>query len=254
VHAVGGWAAFIGTVLLGPRIGKYKEDGSPNMIPGHSVPLACLGVFLLWFGWFGFNAGSALAVGNGELISRVAINTNLAACAGAISAMFTIWAKFGKPDLTMTMNGALAGLVAITAPCAYVSPQAAIIIGFVAGIIVVFGVLMFDRLKVDDPVGAIAVHGLNGNWGTLAVGIFGRKAFGLARDGLLHGGGFLQLGVQALGTFTVSLFVITAMFIVFKFIDIFIGLRVPRDEELKGLDIVEHGMESYAGFQIFTTQ
>jgi Amt family ammonium transporter len=254
VHAVGGWAAFIGTILLKPRIGKYNQDGSPNMIRGHSIPLASLGVFLLWFGWFGFNPGSTLGIGNGDLIARVAINTNLAAAVGAISSMFCIWSKLGKPDLTMTMNGALAGLVAITAPCAYVSPQAAVAIGAIAGVIVVFGVLYLDKVGVDDPVGAVAVHGINGIWGTLAVGIFGQKVLGLARDGLLHGGGFTQLGIQALGTFAVSTFIITVMFCVFKFIDAFIGLRVTRDEELKGLDIDEHGMESYAGFQIFTTQ
>jgi Amt family ammonium transporter len=182
------------------------------------------------------------------------MNTNLAAAAAAIAAMITVWVKFGKPDLSMTMNGALAGLVAITAPCAFVSPVAAIAIGAVAGVVVVFGVLLLDRIHVDDPAGAVAVHGMNGVWGTLAVGIFGRKALGLARDGLLYGGGVTQLGIQALGVATVSLFVMITMGIIFKLIGAAVGLRVSAREELKGLDIGEHGMESYAGFQVFITQ
>jgi len=254
VHVTGGWAAFIGAAMLGPRIGKYNSDGSPKVIAGHSIPLAALGVFLLWFGWFGFNPGSTLGVGNGDAIALVALNTNLAAATAAITAMVVVWIKFGKPDLSMTMNGALAGLVAITAPCAFVSPAAAIAIGFVGGIVVVFGVLFLDKIKVDDPVGAVAVHGMNGIWGTLAVGLFGQKALGLARDGLFHGGGFAQLGVQALGTFTVMLFVIAAMALIFKLIDMTVGLRVSATEEYKGLDIGEHGMESYSGFQIFTNE
>ena len=253
VHATGGWAAFIGALMLGPRNGKYKEDGSANAIAGHSIPLASLGVFLLWFGWFGFNPGSTLAVGDGSAIARVAINTNLAAASGAIVAMFVVWGKYGKPDLSMTMNGALAGLVAVTAPCRYVSPSAAIVIGAFAGVIVVCGVAWLDKLHIDDPVGAVPVHGMNGIWGTLAVGIFGRQAEGLAHNGLLHGGGLTQLGIQALGALSVTLFVIAAMALVFKLIDVLVGLRVSLDEELKGLDICEHGMESYAGFQVFVT-
>ena len=254
VHATGGWAALAGTLILGPRIGKYNEDGSRNVIAGHSIPLASLGVFLLWFGWFGFNPGSTLGVGDGSLIARVAINTNLAAAAGAVMAMFVVWGRFGKPDLSMTMNGALAGLVAITAPCAFVSPGAAIAIGGVGGVLVVVGVELFDRIRADDPVGAISVHGLNGIWGTLAVGVFGEKALGVAHDGLLMGGGWTQLGIQALGTFSVSLFVLAAMAVVFKLIDVLVGLRVSREDELKGLDLGEHGMESYSGFQIFITE
>lgn len=254
VHLVGGSAALIGTIILGPRIGKFNRDGTPNVIAGHSIPLASLGVFILWFGWFGFNPGSTLGISNGDVIARVAINTNLAAASGAIMAMFTVWKQFGKPDLSMIMNGALAGLVAVTAPCAFVSPVAAILIGAVGGILVVFGVWLLDRLHVDDPVGAFPVHGMNGTWGTLAVGLFGQKALGLANNGLFYGGGFTQLGVQALGALSVALFVIITMGIIFKLIDITIGLRVSRDEELKGLDIGEHGMESYAGFQIFVTE
>lgn len=254
VHCVGGFAALIGTIILKPRLGKFSTDGKANAIPGHSIPLASLGVFILWFGWFGFNPGSTLGVGDGSLIARVAINTNLAAAAGGITAMITVWRAFGKPDLSMTMNGALAGLVAITAPCAYVAPGSAVVIGAIAGIIVILGVILLDELGIDDPVGAVPVHGFNGVWGTLAIGIFGRKALGLANEGLLFGGGFTQLIIQLIGVASVIVFILISMGIVFKVIDRIIGLRVGRDEELKGLDIVEHGMESYAGFQVFTTQ
>ncbi len=254
VHAVGGFAALIGTMILRPRIGKYNPDGSANMIAGHNIPLASLGVFILWFGWFGFNPGSTLGVGNGDLIARVAINTSLAAAAGGILAMVTVWRMFGKPDLSMAMNGALAGLVAITAPCAFVDPWAAIVIGGIGGVLVVLGVVLLDKLRIDDPVGAVPVHGLNGIWGTLAIGIFGQKALGLANEGLIYGGGLTQLGIQAIGAGAVVIFVLVAMGVVFKLIDATIGLRVSREEELKGLDIGEHGMESYSGFQIFTTE
>ncbi len=253
VHSVGGWISFVGTVILGARIGKFAPDGRPRMIAGHSIPLAALGVFLLWFGWFGFNPGSTLGVGNGEAISRVAVNTNIAACAGAITAMITVWLAFGKPDLSMTMNGCLAGLVAITAPCGYVTPAASIAIGSVAGVVVVLGVYFLDRIHVDDPVGAIPVHGMNGVWGTLAVGLWGQKSMGLGNEGLFHGGGLTQLGIQALGVLAVGLFVMASMGAVFLAIKHTMGLRVSAEEELRGLDLGEHGMESYAGFQIFTT-
>lgn len=254
VHAVGGWAAFIGSVVLGPRIGKFNPDGTANFIPGHNIPIASLGVFLLWFGWFGFNPGSALAMGDGSLVALVAINTNLAAASGAIVATVTVWWKFGKPDLSLTMNGALAGLVAITAPCAWVGPGSAIWIGAVGGVLVVFGVVFLDRIGVDDPVGAVAVHGICGIWGTLAVGLWGREHLGLAWEGLFYSGSFEGLGIQALGTFSVTAFILLAMGLVFKTIDAVIGLRVSEAEELRGLDIGEHGMESYSGFQIFTAQ
>ncbi|MBD3271831.1 MAG: ammonium transporter [Elusimicrobia bacterium] len=254
VHSVGGFAALIGTIILKPRIGKYAVDGKPNVIQGHNIPLASLGVFILWFGWFGFNPGSTLSVGNGDLIARVAINTNLAAAMGGITAMFTIWKIFGKPDLSVTMNGALAGLVAITAPCAFVDPIPSMFIGAIAGVLVVLGVIALDKLRIDDPVGAVPVHGLNGVWGTLAIGIFGKESLGLVSNGLLYGGGFKLLGIQLLGSVSVIAFILVSMGIVFKLVDYTIGLRVDRDEELKGLDIVEHGMEPYAGFQIFTTQ
>ena len=250
VHTTGGVAALIGTILLKPRLGKYRPDGSVKMIPGHNIPLASLGVFILWFGWFGFNPGSSLSVGNGELISRVAINTNLAAAIGGITAMITIWIKSKKPDLSMALNGALAGLVAVTAPCAYITPAAAMIIGGVGGILVVLVSVLLDKLRVDDPVGAFPVHGVNGIWGTLSVGLFGQKALGANFDGLFHHGGLHSLGVQALGVFSIALFVLLTMGGIFKLIDLTIGLRVSREEELRGLDIGEHGLESYAGFQI----
>jgi len=254
VHTVGGTAALVGTIMLKPRFGKYKPDGKPNAIAGHSIPLASLGVFILWFGWFGFNPGSSLHVGNGSLIALVAINTNLAAAAGGISAMIIVWKIFGKPDLSIAMNGALAGLVAITAPCAFVDPWAAITIGAIGGVIVILGVILLDKLKIDDPVGAVPVHGMNGIWGTIAVGLLGKESLGLAHNGLLYGGGLKQLSVQVLGSLSVIIFIIISMGIVFKLIDVTIGLRVSREEELKGLDIGEHGMEAYGGFQIFTNE
>ncbi|MBU2063368.1 MAG: ammonium transporter [Candidatus Omnitrophica bacterium] len=254
VHTVGGTAALIGTFVLGPRIGKYNKDGSVNAIEGHSLPLASLGVLILWFAWFGFNPGSTLSVGDGSFMAKVAVNTNLAAVAGALTAMFYAWKSCGKPDLTMTMNGALAGLVAVTAPCAYVTPIESMAIGMIGGIIVVMGTLFLDKIHIDDPVGAVPVHCMNGIWGTLAVGIFGHKSLGLARDGLLHGGGFAQLGVQVLGVASAAAFVALTMTVIFKVMDKTVGLRVSREEELKGLDICQHGMEAYSGFQIFTTE
>jgi Amt family ammonium transporter len=253
VHAVGGTAALVGPIVLGPRIGKFNKDGSANAIEGHSMALASLGTLILWFAWFGFNAGSTLSVGDGNLLSMVAANTTLAAAAGALSGMFFAWFKCGKPDLTMTMNGALAGLVAITAPCAYVYPAEAIVIGALGGVLVVLGTLLLDKIGIDDPVGAVPVHAMNGILGTITVGIFGHKALGLANDGLLHGGGFGQLKIQLLGVVTVVIFVSVVMFIVFKTIDKLVGLRVSREEELKGLDVTQHGMEAYGGFQIFST-
>jgi Amt family ammonium transporter len=250
VHLVGGFAALIGTILLKPRIGKYKSDGSVKAIAGHNIPLASLGVFILWFGWFGFNPGSTLTVGDGSLIGLVAMNTNLAAAAGGILAMATVWILYGKPDLSMALNGALAGLVAITAPCAFVSPWAAIIIGAVGGILVVLAVIVLDKLQIDDPVGAFPVHGVNGVWGTLAIGLFGQADLGVANNGLFYNGGLKQLGIQALGVFAVAAFILVSMGLIFKLIDLTIGLRVSREEEMKGLDIGEHGMESYQGFQI----
>ena len=253
VHTVGGCAALIGTSILKPRTGKYSIDGKPNAIPAHSIPLASLGVFILWFGWFGFNAGSTLSVGDGSLIGRIAINTNLAAALGGIVAMFTVWKRFGKPDLSMAMNGALAGLVAVTAPCAFIEPWAAMVIGGIGGYLVVRGVELLDKLHIDDPVGAFPVHGMCGIWGTLSVGIFGQKALGLQYDGFIYGGNPMQLGIQMVGIVAVIMFVVVSMGIVFKLIDATIGLRASSEEELRGLDIGEHGMEAYGGFQIFST-
>ena len=253
VHTVGGFAALIGARMLGPRDGKYGPDGKPKVLAGHSIPLASLGVFILWFGWFGFNAGSTLGVSGGAGIARVAINTNLAAAMGGIAAMVTVWKRFGKPDLSMAMNGALAGLVAITAPCAFVDPWAALVIGGSAGYIAVRGVELLDKLKIDDPVGAVPVHGLCGVWGTLCVGIFGKAALGLEHNGLVYGGNPTQLGIQVVGSAATVAFVVLSMWGVFKLIDMTVGLRVSREEELRGLDIGEHGMEAYGGFQIFNT-
>ena len=253
VHTVGGFAALIGTMILKPREGKYEIDGKANVLAGHSIPLASLGVFILWFGWFGFNAGSTLGVTDGLLIGRVALNTNIAAALGGIVAMVTVWKRYGKPDLSMAMNGALAGLVAITAPCAYVDPWAAIVIGGIGGYLVVRGVELLDKLQIDDPVGAVPVHGICGVWGTLAVGVFGRKALGVANNGIIYGGNPMQLGAQVVGSLCTIVFVVVAMGAVFKLIDKTIGLRVSREEELRGLDIGEHGMEAYGGFQIFCT-
>ncbi len=250
VHTTGGVAALVGTMILGPRNGKYRPDGEPNVLGSHNIPIAALGVFILWFGWFGFNPGSTLGVGDGSTIALVAINTNLAAAAGAIAAMITVWFKVGKPDLSMVMNGALAGLVAVTAPCAFVSPGAAIVIGAIGGVLVVFATFILDDFKIDDPVGAFPVHGVNGIWGAASIGLFGRESLGLAHEGLFYGGGFAQLGIQLLGVFAIALFTFVIMGIVFLVLDKTIGLRVSPMEENRGLDIGEHGVESYNGFQI----
>jgi Amt family ammonium transporter len=253
VHAVGGVSAFVGAAMIGPRIGRFNADGSGNPISGHSLPLAMLGVFILWFGWYGFNAGSTLGMGDPGAVAHVAMTTTLAASIGAISAMALAWIKYGRPDLTLALNGALAGLVSITAPCAVVSTGASIAIGAVGGILVILGIEWLNRIRVDDPVGAVAVHGVCGVWGTLAVGLFGQSALGSPTNGLFLGGGFGQLGIQALGVVACVGFTAVAMGIVFKLIDLTVKLRVPEETELRGLDGDEHGLESYAGFQIFTT-
>jgi Amt family ammonium transporter len=254
VHSVGGWAALVGAAVLGPRRGKYTtrpSDGKceRRAIPGHNMPLAALGVFILWFGWYGFNCGSTLS-GNDTSMALVAVTTTLGASAGAIAAMATSWIMFGKPDPSMSLNGALAGLVGITAPTAVVSPAGAIIIGFVAGILVIFSAEFFDtKLKIDDPVGAISVHGVGGVWGTLAVGLFSTNPDML---GLFYGGGFRQLGIQALGVVAVFYWTAATSFILFKTVAKTIGLRVKGEDEMKGLDLGEHAMEAYSGFQIFS--
>ena len=237
VHSVGGWTALAGAIILGPRLGKYDKDGSIKPILGHNMPLAALGVFILWLGWFGFNPGSTTAANKD--IAMIFVNTNLAAAAGTCLAMFTSWIKFGKPEIGMSLNGALAGLVAITSPCASVSPLSAVIIGAIAGVIVVFSVLFFDRVKVDDPVGAVSVHGVNGAWGTLSAGIFN-----------IGGTSWKLIGVQALGVVVAFVWAFGVALILFKLIDIAIGLRVSPEEESEGLDFAEHGGMAYPDFEV----
>jgi Amt family ammonium transporter len=237
VHSIGGWAALAGAIVLGPRIGKFTADGKPKAIPGHNIPLATLGVFILWFGWFGFNPGST-TVANTD-IALIAVNTNLAAAAGTVGALIIAWVLFKKPEASMTLNGTLAGLVAITAGCANVTPLSSVIIGFIAGVVVVLSVLFIERtLKIDDPVGAVSVHGVCGAFGTLAAGIFDAK------------GATLQgVGVQALGVAAAFIWSFTLCFILFKVIHATVGLRVTREEEIEGLDIEEHGNMAYPDFQ-----
>ncbi len=254
VHGVGGVAALVGAWMLGPRFGRFNPDGSSNFIGGHSMPLVTLGVFILWFGWYGFNAGSSLGMEDPGLVARVVMNTTLAAAAGAIAAMITAWIKFGKPDLALALSGALGGLVGITAPCAVVGDGASIYIGIAAGVLVIYGVDWLNRLQIDDPVGAIPVHGICGVWGTLAVGLFGQEILGAPTDGLFYGGGFGSLGIQSLGVVACLGATAMSMWIVFRAIDAAVGLRVSHDVELRGLDTEEHGIESYSGFQIFTTE
>lgn len=247
VHSVGGWLALAGAIVLGPRLGKYGPDRKPRAIMGHNIPLAALGVFILWFGWFGFNPGSTTAAN--PSIGLIAVTTNLAAAMGAVTALFTAWILFKKPDASMTLNGALAGLVAITAPCANVSPMGALWIGGIGGVLVVLSVIFVDRvLKVDDPVGAVSVHGVNGVWGTLSVGLFATDG------GLFYGGGLTQLGTQFLGAITAFAWAFGLGLLLFYALKRTVGLRVSAEEELRGLDVGEHGMEAYAGFQIFSNQ
>jgi Amt family ammonium transporter len=253
VHSVGGWAALAGAIVLGPRIGKYSRDGKPKAIPGHNIPLAALGVFILWFGWFGFNPGSTTA-GTDLSIGRIAVTTNLAAAAGAVAAMIASWSAFGKPDPSMSLNGVLAGLVAITAPCANVSPLSAVIIGLIAGVLCVFSVVFIDRvLKIDDPVGAVSVHGVCGAFGTLAAGLFAQESYG-GVNGLLFGGGFKVLAVQMAGVAAVFAWAFGGAIVLFYAIKATVGLRVKTEEEIRGLDIGEHGLDSYSGFQVFATE
>jgi Amt family ammonium transporter len=255
VHSVGGWAALAGAIILGARQGKYVEVNGVKVrkaILGHNMPLAALGVFILWFGWYGFNCGSTLS-GTDLGIAHVAVTTTLAASTGAIGAMITSWVLFGKPDPSMSLNGALAGLVGITAGTAVVSPAGSLIIGLIAGVLVVLSVEFIDaKLKIDDPVGAVSVHGVCGVWGTIAVGLFAAPGNGMAGTGLFYGGGFAQLGVQALGALSVFAWVFVTASIVFLAIKKTVGLRVDAKDEREGLDTSEHGMESYSGFQIFS--
>lgn len=240
VHAVGGWSALAAVMILGPRAGKYNDDGTMNVLPAHNLHLAFLGTFILWFGWFGFNPGSTLT-GLDLNIARIAVTTNLAAAAGGVTGILLTMFKYGKADPSMAMNGALGGLAAITAGCAFVGPGSAVIIGAVAGTLVVLAVSVFDRIRADDPVGAIAVHGVGGTWGTIALGLFASEG------GLFYGGGAGLLGVQALGVLTVSAFAFTATFLVFSALKKTVGIRVSADVEFEGLDINEHGIPAYSG-------
>jgi Amt family ammonium transporter len=247
VHATGGWASLAGVLVLGPRLGKYGADGKPRAIPGHNVPYVILGAMILFIGWFGFNPGSELAADN--LVPQIATKTLLAACAGAVVAMIVNWLRDGKPDVTMAANGMLAGLVSVTAPVGAIETWAAPVIGAVGGALVVFAVAFFDRRRVDDPVGAISVHGVCGTWGTLSIAFFAKydDAF-LGREdaGLLYGGGIDQLSTQALFIGVHFVFVFGATYLLFRAIKATIGLRVTEEEEMAGLDVEEHGHVGYA--------
>ncbi len=254
VHNVGGVIACLGAAMLGPRIGKYDKNGKAKAIPGHNLTAAALGVFILWFCWFGFNGGSTAAMATADdaiNASNAFMTTNLAAAVATCVTMVFTWVRYGKPDVSMTLNGALAGLVAITAGCDCVSPVGAFFIGVVVGFLVVLSVEFFDNIaKIDDPVGAVSVHMANGIWGTIAVGLFSTGADGVGK-GLFYGGGVSQLGVQVLGIIAIDAYVLVVMFIAFKIIDKTIGLRVPAQVEIDGLDIHEHGLASaYSGFAI----
>jgi len=245
VHMTGGCAAVMGAYFLGPRKGKYSADGKPQSIPGHSIPFAILGCFILLVGWFGFNAGSQL--GADPVIGLIAVNTTIAAAAGAVVAMFVTWFKSGKPDVSMSGNGLLAGLVGVTAGCYVVNPLGAFIIGSIAGGIVVFAVLFFDKIKIDDPVGAISVHGVCGAFGTLAVGLFSaREVDGIVAKGLFYGGGADQLVSQLIGVVAIASFVLITTGILFFVLKKTVGLRVSEQEEIEGLDVHEHGAPGYS--------
>jgi len=255
VHSIGGWAALAGVILLGPRIGKFRH-GKVMPIPGHSLTSAALGVFVLWFGWFGFNPGSTMAA-DWASIAHIAVTTNTAAATASISALLTMWWVSGKPDLSMTLNGGLAGLVAITAPCAFVSVGSAFLIGIIAGVLVVGSVFFFDRIKIDDPVGALSVHMVNGIWGTLAVGLFANPAVcpaaAVVKLGLFMGGGFAQLVPQLIGVLAVGAFVFVIALVGWTIIKLAVGLRVSAEEEMSGLDLGEHGNVAYPDFHSVET-
>lgn len=256
VHSVGGWGALVGASILGPRLGKYNSDRSANALPGHNMSIATLGCLILWLGWFGFNPGSTMSVGDGSLISHIAITTNTAGAFGGIAATAIAWLVLGKPDLSMVINGILAGLVGVTASCAFITVPAAAIIGTVAGVLVVYAVGFFDKLNIDDPVGAISVHLVNGTWGTLALGLFaigpsdkpGALYSTGPAAGLFHGGGLGQLGTQLLGVVSVGGVTVLLCYIFWAVLKATLGIRVTEEEEFMGLDVGEHGMEAYPGF------
>ena len=256
VHMVGGVAAFIGAIILGPRIGKYGKDGKSKAIPGHNLTIGALGVFILWFCWFGFNGASTVSMEGDAIVSagKIFVTTNLAAAVATVTALAITWIRYKKPDVSMSLNGSLAGLVAITAGCDTVSPTSAAIIGIISGFVVVFGIEFIDKvLKVDDPVGAVGVHGLNGAFGTLAVGLFS-DGTGTEWKGLLTGGGFHGFAVQFIGMIITIAWVAVTMTIIFQAIKHTVGLRVSAEEEIEGLDSKEHGLSSaYDGFVVHDT-
>jgi ammonium transporter, Amt family len=255
VHSIGGWAALVGVIILGPRIGKYTADGKPRAIPGHNMTAATIGCFVLWLGWFGFNPGSTMAV-DPSAMADICVTTNTAGAMAALTATATCWLWLGKPDIGMTLNGCLAGLVAVTAPCAWISPMSSAIIGAIAGVLVVFAVIMFDRCRIDDPVGATSVHLVNGVFGTLCVGLFSDPAIMAARGlsaetykgGLFFGGGSTQLIAQLKGIGATAIYVIVASAICWTILKFTMGIRVSAEEEIEGLDVGEHGNEAYHGF------
>lgn len=249
VHLTGACAALAATILLKPRIGKYNKEGKPNNMPGHNQVFTTLGVMILWVGWFGFNAGSTLTVEDGSFFGFVAINTQLGAAAGAVAALLVAWAVMGKADVGMMLNGALAGLVAITASCAYVDSWAAIVIGLIAGILVFFSIRFFEKMRIDDPIAALSAHGTAGIWGTISTGFFATpelvEKLGVGNPGLFYGGGFGQLGVQALGVVTCAVYAFAVSFAILWVMKKTIGIRVSEEEELVGLDMSEHGTYGY---------
>ncbi len=255
VHSVGGWAALAAVIILGPRIGKYSSDGRVNAIPGHNMTAATIGCFVLWFGWFGFNPGSTMSAVDPGAIADIAVTTNSAGAAGALSATILAWLLLGKPDLGMTLNGCLAGLVAVTAPCAFVTVPVSILIGAIGGILVVLAVMGFDRIKVDDPVGATSVHLVNGVFGTLCVGLFShpkliyRSANAMHKPGLFYGDhSWDQLITQLIGVGATAAYVLVTASVAWLILKYTVGIRVSREEEIEGLDIGEHGNEAYHGF------
>ncbi|MDD5561696.1 MAG: ammonium transporter [Candidatus Omnitrophica bacterium] len=253
VHTIGGFVGLAGAIVLGPRFGKFGKDGKPKAIPGHSITLAALGTFILWFGWFGFNPGSTFSA-HQLRIAVIAVNTNLAAAAGAAVAILLVFKKTKKWDVGMMLNGCLAGLVAVTAPCAWIEAWAAVVIGAVAGALVVLSVYFWEARGVDDPVGAVSVHGINGVWGLISVGLFADGTYGLGTTegplvrGLLYGGGAGQLIAQVIGAVVCVSWALLLGLVVFKAMDKYFGIRVTPEEELKGLDIPEHGTPAYPNF------
>ncbi|HHV30365.1 ammonium transporter [Acetivibrio mesophilus] len=252
VHSVGGWAALSGAIILGPRYGKYDKNGKPKAIPGHSLALAVIGLFILWLGWFGFNPGSTMSFQNPADVVHILVTTNTAAVAAVLTATATSWIYIGKPDLGMTINGCLAGLVGITGSCAYVSVTSSLIIGAIAGVIVVFAVLFFDRIKVDDPVGATSVHLVCGIFGTLCIGLFAQEGVTSLStvNGLFFGGGLSLLGSEVIGIIAVGVFVFASSALVWFILKKTMGIRVTLEEEVQGLDIGEHGNSAYPDFAI----